>query len=719
MQNLYPFPQPSQRYRVLLVLIALLALLVRIWLWNDQARAWMVFPGDQDEYYRGAIHLVLEGEYYDTGYWLRPPLTSFFLAAIFAITGINLPLALLIQCFLAATHPLILAALSRRLFGSERAALVAALLTAVFLPFATYASQLLSEFLFFYFISLALLLLEIARRLSQLHRQSPEATSPASGSLWRRFPALKWWFAGGLAWGLAALARPVGLYAVPILMLWALFENRYLLPDLFERAATWPKRIALFVRSLLGASALIAACALTIGFAAVVLPWTIRNYLVFGHVIVVDTNGGISFWLGNLLTPEEREMQHVWNETIPDLAERQQVALRQGISNIIADPGLFVSRMRYKTVSLWQFDARLFAGNDARGVTIDESSLLFTFISDLEYLLILLFGVVVICCTRMSERNWAVLAWPLYGTLLCAVTLGHPRLRVPLLVALVVYAAWGMAHPNQLWQRLRASSLWQRITLALALSAVAFVLYSSALIPFSKAQLQLAFAPLFGREAAIQAAIAADSDNYLPYMALGDLRWAEDNKEAALEAYNQAHRFASTNAPLQVRRIELLRQAGDFAAAQAALAGLEPVTWDNTELYEWAYTHYPALASTSIAIDQPVTGQIAGVYAAEQQAGETFRWTLDHARLRLDLQGAQTIHLRLRAPKEATPLRIVANGATLAELEVGTAWQDFSLPVPEEFWTAREIELFAPLVVLSPEEPYARGVAIEEVYITR
>lgn len=716
---MYPFPQASRRYRVSLLLIALLALLVRLWLWNDQGRAWMVFPGDQDEYYRGAIHLVLRGDYYDTGPWLRPPLTSFFLAAIFAIAGIDLPLAMLVQSILAASHPLVLAALTRRLFGSERAALLAALLTAIFLPFASYASQLLSEFLFFYFISLALLLLEIARRVSQQARQAPEVASSSTSTFWARHPSLKWWFAGGLAWGLAALARPVGLYAVPLLLLWVLFENRKHLPELLDRALSWSERLRSFLLSLLVPATLVPACALVLGFCALVLPWTIRNYLVHGHLIVVDTNGGISFWLGNLLTPEERELQHVWNETIPNLAERQQVALRQGIANILADPALFLARMRYKTVSLWQFDARLFAGNDARGVTIDDASLLFTFVSDLQYLIILLFAVLVIWSTRPAERNWAVLTWPLYGTLLCAVTLGHPRLRVPLLVALLVYAAWGLAHPRQLWQRLRASSLWQRMALAGSLLAVAFVLYSSALIPFSKAQLHLALAPLLGAESQIQAAIAADSANYLPYLALGDLRWAEGDQQAALEAYNQAAGYAAINAPLQVRRIELLRQAGDLAAAQQALEALDSVGWDNTELYVWAYDNFPAQPSDHIDLAAPVTGQVAGVYAATEQDGVAFRWTLDRVRLRLDLQGAKTLHLRMRAPQPATPLTIQAAGKPIATVEVGTQWQDFSVPLSEELWQQREIELLAPLVVLSPEEPYARGVALVEVYITR
>ena len=78
-------------YLPALVLILMLGLLLRVGLWYDQGRAGSIGLGDEDEYYRGAIHLLLQGDYYDTGKWLRPPATSLYLAGAFAVLGADLP----------------------------------------------------------------------------------------------------------------------------------------------------------------------------------------------------------------------------------------------------------------------------------------------------------------------------------------------------------------------------------------------------------------------------------------------------------------------------------------------------------------------------------------------------------------------------------------------------------------------------------------------------
>src|SRR5262245_16568653 len=128
--------------------IVLLALIVRLWIWSGQGREGMIYPGDQDEYYRGAIHILLRGDYSEGGQWRRPPLTSMLLAGVFAFSGVNVPAAMLFQCVLSAATVVLLAELARNIWASQRAATVAALLAALFLPYASYASQMLSETLF-------------------------------------------------------------------------------------------------------------------------------------------------------------------------------------------------------------------------------------------------------------------------------------------------------------------------------------------------------------------------------------------------------------------------------------------------------------------------------------------------------------------------------------------------------------------------------------------
>ena len=38
---------------------------------------------------------------------------------------------------------------------------------------------------------------------------------------------------------------------------------------------------------------------LILSAAAVISPWTLRNYRVHGEWILISSNGGINFWIGN------------------------------------------------------------------------------------------------------------------------------------------------------------------------------------------------------------------------------------------------------------------------------------------------------------------------------------------------------------------------------------------------------------------------------------
>lgn len=691
----------QRTYLVVLSLVVLLALVPRLWLWANQGAAGVVAPGDEDEYYRGAIHLLLDGSYDDGGQWLRPPMTSVFLAGVFALVGVNLPLAMLVQCCVSAATLLLLAHTARSLFASRRAGVAAALMGALFLPYASYASQLLSETLYIFMVALALLLFEQARR-------------HALG--WR------WLLAGGVAWGLAALTRPVGVYALPLIIIWV------------ARAARGEQQQ--WQHWLRGATT--RAAAVLLGFVLVVAPWTARNYMVYHHLVLVDTNGGVTFWLGNLLEPGERELQGVWNRTIPNSAERQQVALARALENIRREPLTFLARLRYKTVSLWQLDTRLFVANAPIGITLDERSLWFALASDAEYVLLALLALAGIVLARPSERNPIILAWPLYGTLISAAALGHPRLRLPLLVTLFVYAALPLAHPRLAWHRLRRSSWWQRFALLAGGGLFAFLIYASAYIPFARSQVHLLAArPSGDNTAAIGRAIAAAPDNYLPYVALAEQREQQGDLAGALEAYDQAARRAPQNTYVHLKQLDLRRRLGDAAGARQAMEAIAAVGWDNNLVYEWAWERMPASTGGRLDVTAPAPGVLRGVYAPEHDGERAFRWTMGRAQVRLGQLPAPAggqqrqpeqvcLSLVLRAHRPATPVEIYLHPdpkhgessppacEEAAVLRVGTAWQQFDI-VTEE--APGLLELRAPARPHSTGEPYPRGVALAEAWL--
>ncbi|MGB6430180.1 MAG: hypothetical protein WBF06_06315 [Candidatus Acidiferrales bacterium] len=89
-------------------------------------------------------------------------------------------------------------------------------------------------------------------------------------------PTLRNWARYGLLWGFAALLNASLLATMPFLGAWIIL-------DLRRKREPWGRGLA--------------ACALL--FVLCLVPWTIRNALVFHKFIPVRSNFGLEFWLGN------------------------------------------------------------------------------------------------------------------------------------------------------------------------------------------------------------------------------------------------------------------------------------------------------------------------------------------------------------------------------------------------------------------------------------
>ncbi|MCG8353904.1 MAG: hypothetical protein MI924_39570 [Chloroflexales bacterium] len=128
-------------YAVGIVIVVLLAVALRTAFWWFQARSGAVQPGDPDEYYRAALH-ILNGNYHDDGKWLRPPFYPAFLALMFAIGGISIPFALLGQAILSGIGVLAFVLLGTSLFERHDIGLASGLIAALFVPLASFGSAL-------------------------------------------------------------------------------------------------------------------------------------------------------------------------------------------------------------------------------------------------------------------------------------------------------------------------------------------------------------------------------------------------------------------------------------------------------------------------------------------------------------------------------------------------------------------------------------------------
>src|SRR3954471_1324320 len=186
----------------------------------------------------------------------RAPLYPVFLAAVRVAGGQGAFLrnVRIAQSAAGALAIWCLALLARRAAG-PRAAVAAAWLAAMYPPLAFTSAYVLTEAV--YVPLAAAVVLVLGRAIDG------DASPPPEGDL--RVGSV----AGVLA-GAAVLVRPAMLLFLMLTGLWLLLHRR------------WVLLTALAAASLL-----------------VIAPWTLRNYREYGRVVLIASEGGLTFWTGN------------------------------------------------------------------------------------------------------------------------------------------------------------------------------------------------------------------------------------------------------------------------------------------------------------------------------------------------------------------------------------------------------------------------------------
>ena len=221
------------------------------------------------------------------------------------------------QSLIGAAVVWLVALIAARTLG-RRAAVAAAAIAAVYPPLVWMCAYVLSETLF----SLAALAAATALDAAMLRARSHRAG--AAGMI-----------AAGLLAGAATLVRPVMLFFLPLALLWIL-----------------RRRPALAVAFLAAA-------------AAVILPWTARNYRVHHRFVLVASEGGVTFWTGNhplargdgdlAANPELKRAELAFRRSLPGLSaeELEPLYYRDALRRITDRPGWWltlVARKAFYTV---------------------------------------------------------------------------------------------------------------------------------------------------------------------------------------------------------------------------------------------------------------------------------------------------------------------------------------------------------------------------------
>ena len=306
---------PSSRATAAVFAFALAARLA-FWLLADQPLLYT----HQYHYFSNAIRIaehptpvayVIGSDAWRTwnGNWTIAPLYHLFLATVFGVAGVHLAPVRLLQCALDAVVAALVASLGRRVAGPRGA--WAGVAYAVYWPAMEMPLWTLTENVHtpLFVAGVAIL---------------------AGGETPRRA------FLGGLILGLSALARSVSSGFIGLAALWRWWSIHRAPPDAARtRWHDGAGRRALAVGALL-------AC----GGAAIILPWTARNFFVIGDRVLIESAAFENLWWANHFTDPvrfSRQQEIVHSQATP--AEKRAVALHFALRGPRRDPGALADKI--------------------------------------------------------------------------------------------------------------------------------------------------------------------------------------------------------------------------------------------------------------------------------------------------------------------------------------------------------------------------------------
>ena len=323
----------------------------------------------------------------------HPPLYLYFLGVPFAATG-SLVAVQYLQCLVGALLVPALGLLGRSAF-CEPAGLVAAGLAAFYPELIWFAAHFWAETLF-----TVLLWWAIERLLA----------SDARGSGWAAVGA-------GLLFGLAILTRETVLYFLPFAALWLAWRR----PGGVRRAAL------VVVASLL-----------------VVLPWTVRNWVVFDAFVPVSTAGALNLWQGNTRLTRQQVYEEYWavRGRIPKY-EHARARAREAI--LERQPLWILEKLRSELPEFWAVHAQpiVHVERGAYGIVRRPLALAAVAVVLVPYLAVLALFVVGLARLPSGRAPLLVLAFLVFYVLLHVAAHGYPRYRLPVMPALFLVAAHG------------------------------------------------------------------------------------------------------------------------------------------------------------------------------------------------------------------------------------------------------------------------------------
>ncbi len=348
--------------------------------------------GDAASYYRIAMNLLMgngfsQYEKIPSSFW--PPLYPYSLFLIFKVFGNNITIARIIQAFWGAVPPVVFAWIALKNFGKAEAYLAGIGLLAY--PILIYfGAWLIAEALFMMLFSLTLLC--------------------AAVFAWKA--ENKWLMLMGIFLGLAILTKPGALFYAPILAIWVF---------LAQKSIAISRRIKY-------------TGILTIVTLAIVIPWTIRNYVALGRFTLVASNSGYT-----LLGANNPNAWGGHDEGFPALisgmneSEMEGVFYSQAIGWIRAHP---IDFLRLGITKLQRLISPLSIASIREDFHIPGSVFVYAI-----YRIFLVTAVIGMAIGLKYFRKIGFLYGPIIGILISAfIYYGDTRYTIPMVPSLVIFS---------------------------------------------------------------------------------------------------------------------------------------------------------------------------------------------------------------------------------------------------------------------------------------
>jgi len=289
-------------------------------------------------------------------------------------------------------------AIGRRAFG-ERAGLAAGGIAALYPELVWFAAHFWAETLF------TVLLWWAMERL--LAADDPEPGRAATGAA----------AVSGALFGLAVLTRETVLYFLPLAAAW-----------LAWRRAGGGRR----------AGVLLATAGL------VIVPWTVRNWIVFDALVPVSTSGALNLWQGNTRLSRQQVYEENW--AIHGRIAQYHNARRRGIEAVLErQPRWLLEKLKSELPDYWAAHGQpiVHIERGAYGSVRRARAFLAIAVVLLPYLALLVAFVAGVALRPPGRAPLLLLAFLAFYVLLHVASHGYPRYRLPSLPVLFLFAAHG------------------------------------------------------------------------------------------------------------------------------------------------------------------------------------------------------------------------------------------------------------------------------------